>query len=201
MAAGSFSAGAAIAGSQSAETSAVTAEFKASLVSPSQRPCDANHVKFRGTFEGSQTSSDARLTGNLKARVRSVVNTQNGYGYTTGKVRISDASTGKPKFHGFVVGVLEPDGGSEGFLSGRTVGPNSVRLFANFNAQQDQTGAIVGELGTDTQTGASQDPAVLSNACRGGRDKHEDEDESRGRSRGEHEDKGRDPSRGGHRGR
>lgn len=170
----SFSAGAAIAGSQSAETTAVTADFRAAVVSQKQRQCDANHVKFRVMFEGTQTSADARLSGKLAVRAVSVVNTQNGYGYVRAKVRVRDAATGKPKLHGIAVGVIEPDGGSEGLLSGRTVGPNSMRLLANFNVQQDQsTGALTGELGKDSQTGASQDPAILTDACKGGRGKLE----------------------------
>ena len=104
----------------------------------------------------------------------SVVNTQNGYGYVRAKVRVSDPATGKPKLHGLAVGVIEPDGGSEGLLAGRTVGPNSMRLLANFNVQQDaSSGALTGELGKDSQAGASQDPAILTNACKGGRGKHE----------------------------
>ena len=168
---GSLSAGVALGAAQSPETTPVTADFEASLVSQKQRACDANHLKFRLRFEGTQTSSDARLAGALKARVRSVVNTNNGYGYTAGKVVIRDQATGRAKFRGAVVGVLEPDGGSEGFLTGRTVGRPSVRLFANFNVQQDlTTGVIKGEFGKDGQAGPFQDPAVLTNACRGGDD-------------------------------
>ena len=169
----SFTAGAAIAASQSAETTAVTADFQAAVVTQKQRQCDANHMKFRVKFEGTQTSADARLSGKLTIRAVSVVNTQNGYGYTRAKVRVSDAATGKPKLHGLAVGVIEPDGGSEGLLTGRTVGPNSMRLLANFNVLQDQsTGALTGELGKDSQTGAAQDPAILTDACKGGRGKH-----------------------------
>ena len=165
----SFSAGAAIAASQSAETTAVTADFQAAVVSQKQRQCDADHMKFRVKFEGTQTSADARLSGKLAIRAVSVVNTQNGYGYVRAKVRVRDTATGKPKLHGLAVGVIEPDGGSEGLLSGRTVGPNSMRLLANFNVQQNaQTGALTGELGKDSQTGASQDPAILTDACKGG---------------------------------
>ena len=139
----SFSAGAAIAASQSGETTAVTADFQAAVVSQMERQCDANHTKFRVLFEGTQTSADARLSGKLTVRAVSVVNTQNGFGYVRAKVRVSDAATGKPKLHGHAVGVIEPDGGSEGLLSGRTVGPNSMRLLANFNVQQNaQTGAL-----------------------------------------------------------
>ena len=170
----SFTAGAAIAASQTAETTAVTADFQAAVVSQQQRQCDADHMKFRVKFEGTQTSADARLSGKLTVRAVSVVNTKNGYGYTRAKVRLSDTATGKPKLHGLAVGVIEPDGGSEGLLTGRTVGPDSMRLIANFNLQQDQaTGALKGEIGKDSQTGAAQDPAILTNACKGGHGKHE----------------------------
>ena len=170
----SFTAGAAIAASQSSETSAVTASFQAAVVSTKERPCDAAHTKFRVKFEGTQTSADARLSGKITIRAVSVVNTQNGYGYTRAKVRVSDAATGAPKLHGLAVGVIEPDGGTEGLLTGRTVGPNSVRLLANFNVAQDATsGALTGELGKDSQAGGSQDPAILTNACKGGHAKHD----------------------------
>jgi hypothetical protein len=184
----SFTAGAAIAASQSAETTAVTADFHAAIVSQEQRQCDANHLKFRVKFEGTQTSAEPRLTGKLTIRAVSVVNTQNGYGYTRAKVRVSDPATGKPKLHGLAVGVIEPDGGSEGLLSGRTVGPNSMRLLANFNVSQDQaSGALTGELGKDSQTGAAQDPAILTDACKGGRGRP---DGAKGKRKG-HGPKGR----------
>ena len=179
----SFTAGAAIAASQSAETTAVTADFQAAVVTQKQRQCDANHMKFRVKFEGTQTSADARLSGKLTIRAVSVVNTQNGYGYVRAKVRLRDAATGKPKLHGLAVGVIEPDGGSEGLLTGRTVGPDSMRLLANFNVAQDaQTGALTGELGKDSQTGAAQDPAILTNACKGGHGKHQGD---KGKRKGE----------------
>ena len=178
----SFSVGVAVAGSQSGETTAVTADFQAGVVSQKQRQCDAEHMKFRVRFEGTQTSADARLSGKLTIRAVSVVNTQNGYGYTRARVRVRDAASGKPKLHGLALGVIEPDGGSEGLLNGRTVGPNSMRLLANFNVQQNQsTGALTGELGKDSQTGASQDPAILTDACKGGRGK---QDSAKGKRKG-----------------
>jgi hypothetical protein len=166
----SLAAGVAVAGIKSAETTPVTASFQASLVEQKERTCDSSHAEFRVKFEGSQTSSDPRLAGDLEARVRSVVNTETGWGRTAGTVTVSDPGSGRPKFHGRVVGVLEPDGGTEGFLGGRTVGRHHVALLANFNVRQDQaTGAITGEFGTDSQTGPSQDPAILTNACGAGR--------------------------------
>ena len=172
VAVSAVSVGVAVAASRSTETTPVTADFRAALTSQQQRACGENHMKFRLRFEGSQTSSDPRLVGDLEAKVHSVVSTENGYGSTAGIVLIRDPATGRLKFHGRVVGVLEPDGGTEGFLLGRTVGKGSVRLLANFNVQQDETGAITGEIGKDTQSGTLQDSAILTNACRGGRDKH-----------------------------
>jgi hypothetical protein len=176
IAVASMVAGIAVAGSTSSETTPVTADFEANLVKVKERPCDSSHSEFRLKFEGSQTSSDPRLTGDLVAKVRSVVNTQTGWGYTLAKVKVSEPGGGPVKFRGRVIGVLEPDGGTEGFLAGRTVGRPKVKLLANFNVQQDpQTGAITGEFGKDSQTGASQDPAILTNACRGGQKKDDDD--------------------------
>jgi hypothetical protein len=170
VAAVSLAAGVAVAGSQSSETTPFSADFQASLLNPKARVCDSSHSVFRGKFEGTITSTDARMTGDLIARVRSVVNTDTGWGRTTGKVIVRQAGTRTPKFEGRTVGVLEPDGGVEGFLTGRTVAKPHARVLANFNIQQDQqTGAITGELGKDTLSGASKDPAILTNACRGGK--------------------------------
>jgi hypothetical protein len=183
IALGSLAAGVAFAGSQSSETTPVVADFEASLVQQKERTCDASHSEFRLKFQGSQTSSDPRLTGDLEANVRSVVNTQTGWGRTVGAVTVREPGGGRPKFRGRVVGVLEPDGGTEGFLDGRTVDRPHVHLLANFNVQQNQqTGALTGEFGKDSQTGLSQDPAILTNACRdkhrkhGGDDDHADDD-------------------------
>jgi hypothetical protein len=173
VAAVSLAAGIAVAGPQSSETKPVTADFQASLTQQRERACDASHSIFRVRFEGTETSDDARLAGSLEARVTSVVNTETGWGRTTGKVVIRDPASGHPKFHGRVVGVIEPDGGVEGFLQGRTVARPHMRLLANFNAvQNQQTGAITGEFGKDSQSGGSQDPAILTNACRGGHAQH-----------------------------
>jgi hypothetical protein len=170
VAAASLAAGVAVAGPQPSETTPVTADFHADLFNPKERVCDASHSVFRATFRGTMTSSDPRLTGELIVRSRSVVNTQTGWGRSLGKVTIREPNGGKPKFQGHVVVVLEPDFGAEGFLRGRTVAKPHAQLLANINAQQDeQTGAITGELGKDTLSGTTfQDSAILTNACRGG---------------------------------
>jgi hypothetical protein len=162
---GSLSAGVALGASQSSETMPVTSDYKASLVSKTQRACDANHEEIRERFEGSQTSGDPRLAGHLEIRARVVVNPTTGYGHDAGESVIRDQATGRVKFRGRFVGVVKP-GGDEGFVTGRTTGPASVRVFANYNAQFDPTtGSLVGEAGKDSQTGQVQDPQVLTNAC------------------------------------
>jgi hypothetical protein len=84
-----------------------------------------------------------------------------------------------------VVGVLAPGGDAEGLLTGRTVGRNSAQLVANFNLTQDaSTGDVTGELGKDTQTGAIKDPAVLTNACRGGHGHKPHDHAAKGSKRG-----------------
>jgi len=170
VAAISLAAGVAVAGSQSSETTPFSADFQAALLNPKERACDSSHSVFRGKFQGTITSTDARMSGDITVRARSVVNTETGWGRTTSKVVIRQTGARKPKFEGRAIGVLEPDGGAEGLLTGRTVAKPHARVFANFNLQQDQqTGAITGELGKDTLSGATfKDSAILTNACRGG---------------------------------
>jgi hypothetical protein len=177
---GLVSTGVAVAGSGSSETRAVEGEFHAKLKSRHRERCDANHVKFRLRFEGEQTSTDDRLTGDFEAKVDTVQDTNTGYGYTSGTVVIrEEGRRNRTKFRGKVVGVVEPDGGAEGFITGRTTGRKSLRLLANFNADQNPyTLAISGEFGKDSQEQdpygphEDQDPAVLTNACDKGHGHH-----------------------------
>lgn len=174
VAVGSISTGVAVAGSGwGSETTGVSGTFEADLVAPpKERQCDSKHVKSRASWKGTQTSTDDRLTGRLKVDAESVVNTKTGWGYTTGSVEVRKSGRHGTKFRGEFIGVIEPDGGAEGFITGKTQGGHkSVRLLANFNVEQDQdTGAITGEFGQDSQLDSpysmeDQDPAVLTNAC------------------------------------
>jgi hypothetical protein len=172
---GCVSTGVALAGPPgSSETSAVTGEFQADLTRQREQRCDANHVRLRLRFEGEQTSDDNRLAGDFVANVETVIDTNTGYGYTSGRIVIRRPGRGRVKFRGDVVGVVEPDGGAEGFLTGRTTGRHSVRLLANFNVDQNpDTLAITGEFGQDTQTQKpyapteDEDPAVVTDGCDG----------------------------------
>jgi hypothetical protein len=171
--AGSVSTGVAVAGGGSSETTPVTGDFHADLVKQKQRPCDANNTRFRLRFEGTQTSSDPRLTGSFEAKVESIVNNKSGWGRTSGEVEVRSTYAPHAKFRGTFVGVVEPDGGAEGFLTGKVSSGHhsSAQLLANFNVDQDMdTGAITGEFGKDTQvsttyTPEDQDPAIITDAC------------------------------------
>jgi len=167
------STGVAVAGSRSSETLPVQGDFHAKPVKePKQRQCAKKHVRIQATFKGFQTSNDARLEGRLELKVESVVNTKNGWGRTEGKVVIRRSHRDRVKFRGEFVGVFEPDGGAEGFVTGRTFGRGSVRLFANFNVDQNADGSITGEFGKDSQVEGpyysppeDQDPAIVTDAC------------------------------------
>ena len=78
-------------------------------------------------------------------------------------------------FRGKFVGVVEPDGGVEGFLTGKIEGHGSVRLLlANFNADRNPDGSITGEFGKDSQVqkpyapDEHEDPAVVTGGCKKG---------------------------------
>jgi hypothetical protein len=167
------STGVAVAGPRSSETLPVQGDFHAVAKRPKQRQCDKNHVRIRATFRGRQTSNDRRLEGRIEINVESVVNTANGWGRTSGSVVVRRSRHGRVKFRGEFVGVIEPDNGAEGFLTGRTFGRHgSVRLFANFNVDQNADGSITGEFGKDSQVQGpyyappeDQDPAVVTDAC------------------------------------
>jgi hypothetical protein len=170
---GFVSTGVAVAGSRSSETTQVMGRFHATLAKePKQRQCDRNHVRIRATYTGEQTSDERRLRGDLLIVAELVINTDTGWGRTTGTVVLRRSGHRRVKFRGEFIGVVEPDGGAEGFITGRTSGGRPLRLFANFNANRDiYTGAITGEFGTDSQVDGpyapheDQDPAVLTDAC------------------------------------
>lgn len=168
---GSISTGVAIAGSGKSETTPVTGTFKVEVVgTPKERQCDAKHVRTKVRFEGDQISEDSRLTGRLEIKARSVVNTENGYGYSKGTFVLRQTYSPGASFRGEFVAVLEPDGGGEGFLTAESQGRHPLHLLANFNFDETSPGHLSGEFGTDSQLESpyseeDQDPAILTNAC------------------------------------
>jgi hypothetical protein len=171
VAVGSISTGVAIAGSGKAETTAVMGKFEVHAVGKAKsRPCDFKHVQTQTRFEGDQTSSDDRLTGQLEIKATSIVNTKNGYGRANGTFVLRRTYSPGAAFRGEFVAVLEPDGGGEGFLTGESRGRHPLHLLANFNFDQTSKRRLSGEFGTDSQMNSpysqeDQDPAILTNAC------------------------------------
>jgi hypothetical protein len=168
---GSISTGVAIAGSGKSETTAVTGTFEVAQVGKAkQRQCDAKHVRIKTRFEGDQTSSDSRLTGQLEIKATSVVSTENGYGRSKGTFVLRRTYSPGAAFRGEFVAVLEPDGGGEGFLTAESRGRHPLHLLANFNFDQTSPGHLSGEFGTDSQLDSpyseeDQDPAILTSGC------------------------------------
>ena len=171
IAAGSITTGVAIAGSGKSETTAVMGKFEVAQVGKAkQRQCDAKHVRIKTRFEGPQTSSDPRLSGQLEIKATSVVSTENGYGRSKGTFVLRQTYTPGATFRGEFVAVLEPDGGGEGFLTAQSRGKHPLHLLANFNFDETSPGHLSGEFGTDTQLDSpyseeDQDPAILTNGC------------------------------------
>jgi hypothetical protein len=171
VAVGSISTGVAIAGSGKAETTAVMGTFDVHAVGKAkERRCDFKHVRTQARFEGEQTSSDDRLTGQLEIKASSVVSTDSGYGRSKGTFVLRRTYTPGAVFRGKFVAVLEPDGGGEGFLIGESRGRHPLHLLANFNFDKVSRGHLTGEFGTDSQMDSpysqeDQDPAILTNAC------------------------------------
>ena len=174
IAVGSISTGVAIAGSGPSETSQVLGDFHAKVKNGRPSKCDANHTRFQSRLKGRLHSSDKRLRGRLEAKAESVVNDNNHWGRTEGTVVVWGHHG--VKFRGEFEGVVEPDGGAEGFLTGDTTGRHSVHLLANFNVDPGaRPDTVDGEFGMDSQTDQPyapysqepQDPAIVTNACFG----------------------------------
>jgi hypothetical protein len=170
IAVGSISTGVAIAGSGESETTQVMGKFDVHAVGKvKKRKCDANHVRTKARFEGEQTSSDPRLTGDLEIKATSVVK-KKGYGYSKGTFVLRQTYSPGATFRGEFVAVLEPDGGGEGFLTGESRGRHPLHLLANFNFDRTSHRHFSGEFGNDSQLDSpysdeDQDPAILTNAC------------------------------------
>jgi hypothetical protein len=170
VAACSISTGVAIAHGGWSETTQVMGTFEAAPKGKvKQKQCDAKHVRVNVRYKGTQDSNDERLVGDLEIRAESVVNTTNRWGRTEGDIVLRDSDRHhKIKLRGKFVGVVEPDGGVEGFTIGDA--KDGTKLFANFNVDENDDQSISGEFGQDSQSDSpyvpeDQDPAILTNAC------------------------------------
>lgn len=165
---------AALADSGGPQTEPVAGSFKASPVpgEVQQRMCvgeDGPYLELRGRWAGVTTSTDPRLSGNLKFRAdRALVNLATGFGTFQGPFTISDPTTGEEKVQGNFHVVLTGGGlNNHGFLFGRVMGAgrsgdddgeSSDIVFANFTSILDRALNVTGLYG---EAGDPTRPAVL----------------------------------------
>lgn len=161
---------------QARKTEAVAATFTASTERVQSRQCtgadgvyDVTHAVYRGTATG-----DARLTGQITIKTKSVVNRTSGLGTTKGYVLIRDAD-GRLKAKAHLGAVVSQHTALNGLARGKV--KNGGHLLANVTATFNLAGATLsGELGS----GTGQNTAVVtSGSC----DSHDDDDHKRGERR------------------
>jgi hypothetical protein len=138
-------------GTQSTQAAAAT--FTASSVSRmSAKTCTASDGSYRettATYEGTASSSDARLNGALTIRAHSVVDTTTGLGWVDGSFRIRGSSGGaQGSLHAAIAGG-QAAGGVDGQASGR-----QGKLVASAAAAFSPDGGFTsGSLGTGSAPG------------------------------------------------
>lgn len=127
----------------------VFAAFQADPITDNPIQCEGeNGTYLQDAFRlrGSETASDPRLSGNLSARVKSLINLDTGDGVTFGSVKIRNGGvTTAQAFFAAAIRDLNQIKGTLFFeLKGREF------ALANFSAIQDlQTNHIQGEFGAD----------------------------------------------------
>jgi hypothetical protein len=162
--------GIAVAASRSGEVTAVSGDISAQLVgTPDIRQCGApadNTSRVRATFEGTISSSDARLAGDLKARTTLVIDNDTGDGIVRAQFRVRDPATGRLKLVGKTVAATTglTDSRVQGILDARLV-PRGGEFVANATISQNLVDlSLTGEFGKDAPI-APSNKAVVSTAC------------------------------------
>jgi hypothetical protein len=154
--------------SKSGKTEATQATFTATpdAAKTKTRQCtgeDGTYNITHGVYTGTSTG-DPRLTGNVTIKSESVVNLDNGLGWTKGRVYLRDGSTGKLKANAGLDAVNTQRGKLDGFLKGQardTDGKGHLSLLANFSATFNADGTqLTGELGSEAPV-PPQNSAIL----------------------------------------
>ena len=153
---------------QSGKTEATQATFTATpdAAKTKTRQCtgqDGTYNVTKGVYTGTSTG-DPRLSGNITIKTESVVNLDNGLGWTKGRVFLRDADTGKLKANAGLDAVNTQRGKLDGFLKGQardTGGKGHLSLLANFSATFNADGTqLTGELGSEAPV-PPQNSAIL----------------------------------------
>lgn len=166
---GLVAAGLAVAASRSGEVNAVSGDVSAQLVgTPDIRQCgppEDNVERVRATFEGTVSSSDARLNGDAWARTTLVIDNDTGAGTLRGRLKIRDPASGRLKVIGRLTGATTEltDFRVQGLIDARLV-PGAGELVANFTITQNADLSVTGEFGKDAPI-APTNKAVVSTAC------------------------------------
>jgi hypothetical protein len=172
--------GIAVAASRSGEVRAVSGDISADLVeTPVIEQCGApedNTARVRATFEGTISSPDASLAGDLRARTTLVFDSDTGDGIVRAFVIVRDPASGELKVVGTFLGATTglTDFRFQGLLHARVV-PGGGELVANVTLIQNADLSLTGEFGKDEPVPPSN-KAVVSTACLD-KDSHEHPDE------------------------
>jgi hypothetical protein len=135
---------------------AVAGTFTATTVGNSQtRTCTTTDGKTiaitNATYTGTATSTAADLSGNATVQLRSTINTTDGVGVATGKLKIA-ASGGDTVAH---FDAVYYNGSIAGLASGHAASPHAT-LLANLSAGFSATGGLTdGKLGGGTAGGSA----------------------------------------------
>ena len=177
-------AGAAIAASSPASTSAVTATFSAtSVANRTVQSCtgaDGSYEFTHATYTGTSTSADPHLSGPITLDVSSVYNTNKSLGWVSADVQV-DSSTAGDSTNAKLTAV-NANGTVQGFLVSGKLGHgngnnghgNGFNLAANVAGSFTGAGGFTaGSLGTGTAT----DTAVITTgSCNASGDGDNDDD-------------------------
>jgi hypothetical protein len=153
------------------ETSDVSAAFDATQSSMSTRTCTQGTDTFRITrsvWNGTATSSDPRLSGDLVLRTRTVLNETTGDGWFTGTWRTRSASApprrnNVPRSNAGLRGVIDDSNHLDGLANG-TVGKPGGRLLGNLSALVTGN-TIAGELGANAPVAPDNSALIFKGRC------------------------------------
>ncbi len=179
--------------SQSGKTEPTQATFTATpdAEKTKTRQCtgeDGTYNVTKGVYKGTSTG-DPRLTGNILIKTQSVVNLDNGLGWTKGRVFLRDADTGKLKANAGLDAVNTQRGKLDGFLKGHardTGGKGHLSLLANFSATFNADGTqLTGELGSEAPVPPQNSAILHGKPCKsekkqGGHDHRSADDDKKG---------------------
>ena len=179
-------AGAAIAASFPASTSAVSASFTATTVTNKNvstcTGADGTYEYTQATYAGTATSTDPHLSGPITLDVSSVYNTNKNLGWISAGVQVASSTPGDNTFA--KLSGVNANGTVQGFMTsgngGREHGGGTT-LFANVTGSFTGAGGFTaGSIGTGTAT----DTAIITmgscNAPSSGGGGNENDDDSGG---------------------